>query len=112
MNAAGVLHLRNNWLKSGWVDSHGTLTGTIYDEGGNLTGDSPGFVDADLQDYHLSAQSPCINAGAALASEAYPVAYQYVKHQHTEARPADGRLDLGAFELARGGLPFLWFLME
>ena len=77
VDSSGMLHLKNNWLKSGWVASHSGLTGTIFNDGGNLTGDSPGFVDAANQDYHLVRQSPCVNAGAALHPEAYAVAFQY-----------------------------------
>jgi hypothetical protein len=114
VDSAGMLHFENNWLKSGWVASHSGLTGTIYNDGGNLTGDSPGFAGAANQDYHLVRQSPCVNAGAALGPSAYPVAYQYVKHCLSELRPLNGKLDLGAFELrkASGGMPFLWLLLE
>jgi hypothetical protein len=102
LNEAGVVGLKNNWLKSGWVDSHSGLTGTIYNDGGNITGDSPGFVDGALQEYHLSSRSPCVNAGTSLHGDAYPVLYQYVKHRRSEARPSDGTLDIGAFEVRRG----------
>ena len=102
LNEAGVVYLKNNWLKSGWVDSHSGLTGTIYNDGGNITGDGPGFVDGPLQDYQLSSGSPCMNAGTSLPGDAYPVLYQYVKHRSSEARPSDLALDLGAFEVKRG----------
>ncbi|MFZ5451957.1 MAG: right-handed parallel beta-helix repeat-containing protein [Thermodesulfobacteriota bacterium] len=114
LNAAGVLHLKNNWLKSGWVASHSGLTGTIIDDGGNLRGDSPGFVDAPQQDFHLRRQSPGINAGAGLPAAADPVNRQYVKHRRSRVRPADGRLDLGAFEFTAGlgVIPSLQLLLE
>ncbi len=102
LNEAGILHLKNNWLKSGWVHSHSGLTGTIYDDGGNTTGDSPGFMDGALQDYHLSRGSPCVNGGTSLHGDAYPVLYQYVKHRSSEARPSDSALDIGAFEMKTG----------
>lgn len=102
LNEAGILHLKNNWLKSGWVHSHSGLTGTIYDDGGNITGDSPGFMDGALQDYHLSSGSPCVNGGTSLHGDAYPVLYQYVKHRSSEARPSDSALDIGAFEMKTG----------
>ena len=102
LNEAGILHLKNNWLKSGWVDSHSGLTGTIYDDGGNITGDSPGFMDSVLQDYHLSSGSPCVNGGMSLHGDAYPVLYQYVKDRGSEARPSDSVLDIGAFERKTG----------
>jgi hypothetical protein len=113
VDASGVLHLQSNWLKSGWVNSHSGLTGTIYNDGGNLGGDSPGFADAANQDFHLLSRSPCVNAGAALHPEAYASAYQYVKHRRSEPRPGNGKPDLGAFELrASALLPAIWLLQE
>jgi hypothetical protein len=113
VDAAGVLHLQNNWLKSGWVNSHSGLTGTIYNDGGNLSGDSPGFVNAAAQDFRLTSTSPCVNTGAPLHPGAYAPAYQYVKHRLSELRPGDGKADLGAFELrAAAMLPAIWLLQD
>lgn len=114
LNAAGVLHLQNNWLKSGWVASHSGLTGTIFNDGGNLSGDSPGFVDAGQQDYHLLRQSPCLNAGVVPPAAALALNRQYVKHRRSQARPQDGRLDLGAFEFSPnlGMIPSIQLLLE
>lgn len=113
LDEAGVVRLKNNWLKSGWVASHGLLAGTIYDDGANLTGASPGFVDAGTQNFHLSRQSPCINAGVPPHPDAGPVSYQYLKHAKSEDRPADGNLDLGAFELPQSRKrPSIWLLLE
>jgi hypothetical protein len=114
VDAAGMLHLKNNWLKSGWVDSHSGLTGTIFNDGGNLTGDSPGFVAAANQDFQLLSQSPCVNAGAALDPEADAVTCQYLKHRLSAPRFQSGNLDLGAFELweASAGMPCLWLLLD
>ena len=113
VDAAGVLHLKNNWLKSGWVNSHGGLTGTIYNDGGNLSGDSPGFADAANQDFHLLSRSPCVNTGAALRPEAYAAAFQYVKHRLSEPRPGNGKPDLGAFELRAAAMfPAIWLLQD
>jgi hypothetical protein len=114
VDSSGMLHLTNNWLKAGWVASHSGLTGTIYNIGGNLTGDSPGFLDAANQDYHLVRQSLCVNAGAVVHPEAYTVAFQYYKHRLSGIRPSDGKLDLGAFELGKimRVIPPLWLLLE
>jgi hypothetical protein len=114
VDASGMLHLKNNWLKSGWVASHSDLTGTISNDGGNLAGDNPGFTDAANQDYHLVRQSLCLDAGTMLPPEASAVAYQYIKHLHHEVRPSAGKLDLGAFELrkASGPIPCLGLLLE
>jgi hypothetical protein len=118
LNEAGVVYLKNNWLKSGWVSSHSGLTGTIYDDGGNITGDSPGFVDGALQDYHLSIGSACINGGTLLHADAHPVIYQYLQHRSSETRPSDSTLDIGAFEAKQGTPPLrrslapIWFLLD
>jgi hypothetical protein len=115
IDAAGTLHLTNNWLKSGWVASHSGLSGTISNDGGNLSGSNPGFADAANQDYDLIPQSPCVNAGAVLSAGADVVASQYLKHCLSMRRPSDGKLDLGAFELRKasaGGMPFLRLLLE
>ena len=112
LDASGALHLRNNWTKPGWVDSHSGLTGTITDDGGNITGSSPGFVDEANQDYHLASDSQCIDAGAGLHADALPdydLDSQYVKHQAQEPRLDDGVNDIGAFEY---GAPMYLPLIE
>jgi hypothetical protein len=100
-NAAGIIHLRSNWLNEGWVDSHSGLEGEIIDDGGNITGDEPGFEDFTGQDFHLASSSVCRDAGGELAAQALAensVEYQYVMHTGAELRPVDGTLDMGAFE--------------
>ena len=70
---------------------------------GNFSGGDPMFVDAAKYDYHLKAGSPCINKGVepgkagelSLAPES-----QYVHPSKAEKRPADGKLDIGAFEFS------------
>jgi len=47
--SAGRLSLRHNWLKTGFVSSPSGLTGSITNEGSNLTGASPGFLDLATQ---------------------------------------------------------------
>jgi len=44
LNAEGVLRIRNNWTKPGWVASHSGLTGQIFNVGGMLIGQNPGFI--------------------------------------------------------------------
>jgi hypothetical protein len=99
LDSSGVLHLNNNWLKTGWQGSHSGLTGVIYNEGGMVTGESPGFVDITAQDYHLNNSSMCIDAGTSLHPEANDLSRQYVKHRTSELRPSSGPLDIGAFEV-------------
>jgi hypothetical protein len=99
VDSSGILHLNNNWLKTGWQGSHSGLTGVIHNEGGMVNGENPGFLDATAQDYHLSVSSACVDAGTTLHSEADDLSYQYVKHQVMEPRPSSGTLDIGAFEV-------------
>jgi hypothetical protein len=98
VDSSGILHIKNNWLKTGWQESHSGLTGVIYNDGGVVTGESPGFIDAIAKDYHLHDSSACVNAGTSLHPDGYPLLYQYVKHQASEPRPSSGLLDIGAFE--------------
>src|SRR5918993_987153 len=101
LDATGALDLTHNWFKPGWVATFGTLSGTINDDGTSVTGASPGFADEAGRDYRLGAASACVNAGAALHASVLPahdLLRQYVKHQTSEPRPADGVLDIGAFE--------------
>ena len=106
VDSSGVLDLSHNWMKPGWVSTFGTLTGTINNDGTNLSGSSPAFANEAGQDFHLSPASVSINAGAALHPAVLPahnVTGQYVKHQSGESRPTDGQLDIGAYEHAASG---------
>jgi hypothetical protein len=105
LDADGALELRRNWLKTGFVSSHGALTGTITTPVSNVVGAAPGFVDEAGQDFHLTAGSPARDVATGLNPAVLPandVVRQYVKHQSDEARPSDGAPDVGAFELAAG----------
>ena len=103
VDAAGVLKLTHNWLKSGWVNSFSTLTGTINNDGSNLNAtNGPGFVSEVGDDFHLVPNSICVDVGSALATNVLPVytvTAEYVKHQGSQARFADASLDIGAFEM-------------
>jgi hypothetical protein len=113
---SGVVYLRNNWLKSGWVNSF--AAGIVSNSGGNISGTLPGFVDAAGQLYELLSTSVCINAATSLPSAAFPayaLTNEYVKHIASRARYADGSLDIGAFEFNPDtdfdGIPDLWELL-
>jgi hypothetical protein len=102
VDADGVLNMTHNWFKPGFVNTFGTLTGTVNNDGTSITGSSPGFVNEAGQDYNLAAASSCINAGTVLHSvvvaTSNEVVRQYVKHQASQARPINGLLDIGAYE--------------
>jgi len=105
----GVLDLSHNWLQQGWVDSHEApvdFLGTVTDDGSNITGSAPGFLNAGAQDFALAGGSLCINAGTTLASAVLPgnaVIREYRKHQQNETRPLVDAIDLGAFEYCGNG---------
>ncbi|WP_205749178.1 hypothetical protein [Desulfopila sp. IMCC35008] len=102
LDSSGHLTLRNNWLKPGWYNSYdGGYSGTVDDDGSNIEGSDPGFVDYGAQDYHLSAASVVLDQGLPLLPELvnnYRLFFQYVKQRQSEPRADDGSLDIGAFE--------------
>jgi parallel beta-helix repeat protein len=107
LDGNGVLHLRNNWFKMDWRDSHSSLDGEVHDDGGLVTGTSPGFVAEGSQDFHLQSGSDCENAGTSQHANVLPdhnPVSQYVKHQAIEPRPADVTFDIGAYELGEPDL--------
>ncbi|WP_426754659.1 MYXO-CTERM sorting domain-containing protein [Myxococcus sp. Y35] len=98
-DAAGTLRHGGNWYKPGYVSTFGTLTGSVVDTGGNLTGSEPGFVSLAGQDFHLSPGSPLRGQGVTLAAETgdFPVAWQYVKHTQGEPRTQVSPSHIGAY---------------
>jgi len=102
LDASGVLDLKRNWLKPGYVASFGGVTGTINDDGTSITGTSPGFVDFAAQDFALAGGSACIDAAIALnptVLQGGAISHQYQKHQAGVLRTVSGTAsDLGAFE--------------
>ena len=103
LDDTGALFISHNWLKPSWRISHGTATGTVNNDGTNVQGTSPGFANEAAQDYRLLSTSAAINAGTNLLAAVLPthnVVRQYVRHQSSEARPANGMFDIGAYEFA------------
>ena len=102
----GQTVLSDNWLPIGWRQTHEASLepGASVSDQGNVEGDDPGFVDLDGQDFHLAADSQARDAAGGLpaATAAYPADSEYRVHQQAEARPADGTMDIGAFEFATG----------
>jgi hypothetical protein len=100
LNSAGTLSLRNNWLKTGWVNSHSPGTETVHDLG-NEEGEEPGFSDPGTQDFQLAEGSSCINGGTSLPAEVLPdhlPDMHYIRHCLSASRPADAIRDIGAYE--------------
>ncbi len=95
-DSTGLTNMSHNWVKTGYVLGGGT----VNDDGTSVTGSDPGFVDFAADDFRLTADSPCRNAGTELHSEVLPehdVLYQYVKHQGIQERPRSGAIDIGAY---------------
>lgn len=109
LSSFGILNIRNNWFKTGWVESHqgGSYQGTVNNYGNIITGDTPGFVDFQTENFHLNINSQCINSGIVLNSNVLPdhnVILQYIKHCQYENRPYNGIFDIGSFEYYNTGL--------
>ncbi|HEY0428100.1 MAG TPA: right-handed parallel beta-helix repeat-containing protein [Pyrinomonadaceae bacterium] len=107
LDDTGALSISHNWLKPNWRVSHGTATGTVSNDGTSISGTSPGFANEAAQDFRLVSTSAAVNAGTSLNSNVLPdnnVIRQYVRHQTGEARPANGALDIGAYEFGSAPL--------
>jgi hypothetical protein len=100
LNDAGTISLRNNWLNTGWRNSHSSSTATVKDYG-NVDGASPRFMEFRAQNFTLAEGSPCIDGGTSLPGEVLPEhlpVMQYIRHCMAESRPSDAALDIGAYE--------------
>jgi hypothetical protein len=58
---------------------------------------SPAFIDAYNGDFHLSAGSPCVDAGVDL-SGVYPLSLKDFCGGTGSSRPIGAAFDIGAFE--------------
>jgi hypothetical protein len=102
---AGRLSATHNWSKPGRVNSHAGsgFTGTVTDDATWVEGNDPGFLDFTRQNYRLSAQSVCRDAGTSShpdTTPAHAVIHQYAKHQRQAPRRIVGPPDLGAYEFS------------
>jgi hypothetical protein len=98
-DAAGQVELRHNWLTEGWRPSHGSLTGAVSDEGGNLSGTTPPLLDLAALDLRPQPASALVDAGWAVASELLP-AWEFVAPGSARARNDPGAPDIGAYATA------------
>ncbi|WP_338863879.1 right-handed parallel beta-helix repeat-containing protein [Myxococcus stipitatus] len=98
-DAAGTLRHGGNWYTTGYVNTFGTLTGTVEETAPNLQGTLPGFVNLAGQDFHLTASSSLRGAAVARPPEAasHPVEWQYVTHLAAEPRSVSSPGHIGAF---------------
>lgn len=105
VGSQGQLTMRHNWIKTDWRTSHSTFMGTLTDDGSNIEGTAPGFIDFEQHDYHLAPVSSALDGGVGLHPDllaSHPLTYQYHYHRQGEDRFDDGLLDLGAFEKIQG----------
>ncbi len=106
IDGTGVANVQFNWLKSGWVDTHGSLSGAVNDLGGNLTGSQPDFINFAAQNYRLLDSDASVDHAMALPAQVLPahaVNLEYLEHQLATSRWQDGLADLGAFETCQLG---------
>lgn len=97
----GTFNMHHNWLKPDWKDCHCTPEGIVDDQGNNLTGSDPLFVDFTNQNFYPQSNSPLIDQAGEIPTELLPehdISYVYLKHQDSESRNISGDIDIGAFE--------------
>lgn len=101
LDDTGAIFISHNWLKPNWRNSFSNPNANVIDEGGQVQSASPNFTNEAAQDFRLLSTSTTINAGTNLNIDtlsANNVTRQYVKHQSSEARPANAQFDIGAYE--------------
>ena len=102
LNNSGTLNIHHNWIKENWVNSHsGSASGTVNNQGNNLSGTDPLFTDLGNQDFSLLDTSPLIDEGSAIPAIHLPnhdLLYEYVMHTSSIAKQVVDSLDIGAFE--------------
>ncbi|SDW17275.1 hypothetical protein [Paenibacillus sp. CF384] len=99
IDQTGTANLYNNWINTGYTNIAAGSGGTVT-HSGTITGTSPGFTNFSTLNLRPTTGSALINAGTSLHANAsaYPVGNEYVQHQLSVARAANGTLDIGAFE--------------
>jgi hypothetical protein len=93
-----VRTINNLFVGGGNVPGGGVVQATT-----NLATNAPGFVNEGTYDYRLTVTSPARDAGTAPGSAAgvtLTPSYQYVHKAQRATRPADARIDIGAYEYA------------
>lgn len=99
----GDVIMSGNWLRPGWNWASGGATGSVSENGAQLTGDLPGFVDGAGLDLRLAETSPCRDAAGPLAAglpAEHAVAFEFGQMPGGSPRAVDGAADVGAFEFA------------
>ncbi|RLD73081.1 MAG: hypothetical protein DRJ10_18265, partial [Bacteroidetes bacterium] len=97
----GTFNMHHNWLKPDWKDCHCTPDGIVDDQGDNLTGSDPLFMDFNNQNFYLQNNSPLIDQATNIPTELLPdhdIKYIYLKHQNSDTRALSGNIDIGAYE--------------
>ncbi len=97
----GILHFSHNWVPENWMPPITGAHSTFNDDGSSIQGKSPGFVNPEKGDFHLSPGSPCRDAGTALSKDCLPdndLAFEYIPNRQSAPRHKDNHLDIGAFE--------------
>ncbi len=97
---SGTITGANNW----WLTGSATVPGLFA---GTLTGTDPGFANFAAKDFIPLAGSPLENAGSNGltyvdgdgVTHSLSVDYEYLLGQGMVLRPADGALDIGAYEV-------------
>ena len=97
LDANGMVSMHNNWLSSGWVNSHSTLNGSI-NAAATIAGSEPGFINAANSNFHLKPGAPVIGHSTVLpvAAQNHPVQWELTPSWGKTVRISTN--DLGAFD--------------
>ncbi len=106
---SGMMTIKNNMMKPGWVDSReGSFSGQVDDDSSSVETNSPQFVNSDNLQLQLKSTSPAIGKGGPLSPDvqsSHPVNKEYHYHQSFTTRQSTN--DIGSYDY-QGALPAVY----
>jgi hypothetical protein len=94
VDSKGIVDMTNNWITSGWVNSHSSLIGNI-NTSGTIQGLNAGFTNSSTNNFHLKPGADGIGQAGTLSTQAHPVLWEFlIPNNGIERISSD---DLGAF---------------
>ncbi|WP_198263477.1 polysaccharide-degrading enzyme [sulfur-oxidizing endosymbiont of Gigantopelta aegis] len=94
LDSKGIVNMTNNWLTSGWVNSHSSLIGSV-NASGTIQGLDAGFSNISSNNFYLKSGAGAIGQAGSLSNSSHPILWEFKIPSNGIER--DSNDDLGAF---------------